>query len=146
MSAVRSSSRSPQNGDDSDDLPPPYTLRPTDEVTLEVGPARPFQPPPQQPPPSLLHHRQNREHSRQLSDFAREFYAAGDTRSQSAESHPFRPPPSHSQSRNTIPDDGTPTRTPVPGRPLLHNGKTLVYPPNHHCSKCMFAVSPKTLR
>jgi hypothetical protein len=46
-------------------------------------------------------------------------------------STPARSPPS------TVPDDGSPTRTPVPGHPLLLNGNLLVYPRDHLCVKCM---------
>ncbi|OJA13167.1 hypothetical protein AZE42_06221 [Rhizopogon vesiculosus] len=36
-----------------------------------------------------------------------------------------------------IPDDGSPTRTPAPGHPLLNNGNILVYPNKDHiCIKC----------
>ncbi|KAJ6540512.1 hypothetical protein B0H19DRAFT_331819 [Mycena capillaripes] len=35
-----------------------------------------------------------------------------------------------------LPDDGSPTTTPVPGHPLLHNGNMLVYPPHYECSRC----------
>jgi len=34
-------------------------------------------------------------------------------------------------------DDGRPTTTPVPGHPLMHNGRVLVYPAGHECSKCL---------
>jgi hypothetical protein len=37
---------------------------------------------------------------------------------------------------NTVPDDGRPTRIPVPGHPLLHQGQVLVYPANYECQKC----------
>ncbi|KAI9571995.1 hypothetical protein HD554DRAFT_2071109 [Boletus coccyginus] len=47
-----------------------------------------------------------------------------------AASTPPRSPPS------TVPDDGSPTRTPVPGHPLLRDGKLLVYPKDHLCVKC----------
>ena len=144
MSAVRASSRSPQPEDDPDDSPPPYTLRPTDEITLEVGPNRPFQPPPQQPRQRQVLQRQNRPPPTGLSDFARDFYAAGDRPSRSAESLPNHPAPRHPQSQNLTPDDGRPTRTPVPGHPLLNNGKTLVYPAGHECSKCMSAFHLRT--
>ena len=53
-------------------------------------------------------------------------------------------PPPRSQVTNsstrsptsTVPDDGSPTRTPVPGHPLLRDGMLLVYPKDHHCPKC----------
>ena len=52
-----------------------------------------------------------------------------------AASTPPRSPPS------TVPDDGSPTRTPVPGHPLLRDGKLLVYPRDHLCVKCGFVHS-----
>lgn len=117
-----------------DDSPPPYTLNPTDEITLELGPTRPFQRPPQQPP---LQQQHSAQPPSELSDFAREFYAAGAGVSRSAEDLPQRPPPRHLQTQNSIPDDGKPTRTPVPGHPLLNNGRTLVYPAGYECDKCL---------
>ena len=125
--ATRQSTRTLQEPDDLP--PPPYSLNPTDEITLELGPTRPFQPPPQQP----RLHRPQRQPQRELSDFARDFYAA--------EEGPSRPaqhlPPQWPQTQNSIPDDGRPTRTPVPGHPLLNNGKTLVYPAGYECNKCL---------
>ena len=126
MSALRAM----QRDDETDDSPPPYTPHPTDELTLELGPSRPFRSPPQLPP------RRNGQHSRALSDFAQDFYAAGDSRSRSTESLPLHPPPRHPPPPNLIPDDGRPTRTPVPGHPLLNNGRTLVYPADYECRKC----------
>jgi len=38
----------------------------------------------------------------------------------------------------TVPDDGSPTRTPVPGHPLLRDGMLLVYPKNYLCPKCEY--------
>lgn len=34
------------------------------------------------------------------------------------------------------PRDGHPTTTPTPGRPLLRNGRTLIYPETYFCPKC----------
>ena len=147
MSAIRASSRSPRIDDESDDLPPPYSYRPTDDITLEVGPNRPFQPPPQQPRNLQLQQPQDRPPSfreQELSDFARDFYTARDRPSRSSESLPSHSPPRHPQSQNSIPNDGRPTRTPVPGHPLLNNGKTLVYPAGYECDKCMSALSLRT--
>ncbi|KAG8949449.1 hypothetical protein FRC04_008548 [Tulasnella sp. 424] len=55
----------------------------------------------------------------------------------------FSPPPGPPSSRSTAPrnsetseDDGKPTTSPTPGRPLLNKGKTLVYPPGYFCHKC----------
>lgn len=38
----------------------------------------------------------------------------------------------------SIPDDGKPTRKPVPGHPYMHQGQVLVYPPRFTCHKCSF--------
>lgn len=131
MSTLNRSHTPQESFQEADDLPPPYTLNPTDEITLELGPTRPFQRPPQQPrqPPQR----------RELSDFAREFYAAGGGASGSGEALPQRPPLRQPQSQSSIPDDGKPTRTPVPGHPLLNNGRTLVYPADYECCKCLSA-------
>lgn len=63
-------------------------------------------------------------------------------------------PPAQQTPRRNVPDDGSPTRTPTPGHPLLNNGQVLVYPnkdftcikckntgyknydPSHPCKKC----------
>ncbi|THV06619.1 hypothetical protein K435DRAFT_848702 [Dendrothele bispora CBS 962.96] len=47
---------------------------------------------------------------------------------------PSGPPPSSPSS--SIPDDGRPTNKPVPGHPLLNEGKLLVYPAGYSCEKC----------
>jgi len=127
-------SRTLEETDDSP--PPPYTPVPTDDISLEFGPTRPFQRPPQQPPPQPP-----RQAPSDLSDFARDFYIAGDGASRSAEDLPRRPPLRQPETQNSTPDDGRPTRTPVPGHPLLNNGKTLVYPAGYECEKCL---SPST--
>ncbi|KIJ65403.1 hypothetical protein HYDPIDRAFT_174870 [Hydnomerulius pinastri MD-312] len=44
-------------------------------------------------------------------------------------SAPPRSPPS-------VPDDGSPTRMPVPGHPLLRDGNLIVYPKDYLCVKC----------
>lgn len=43
---------------------------------------------------------------------------------------PSRPPP----------QDLSPTEIATPGRPLLRKGQLLVYPKNHYCNKCTFAI------
>ncbi|KAF9517122.1 hypothetical protein BS47DRAFT_570625 [Hydnum rufescens UP504] len=48
----------------------------------------------------------------------------------------FPPPPPPPSGPGGIPDDGKPTSMPVPGHPLLNNGRVLIYPPNYMCSKC----------
>ncbi|KAF7320651.1 hypothetical protein HMN09_00149900 [Mycena chlorophos] len=85
----------------------------------------------------------------QLSEFARDFYATtqvppggfsdvSGARNLSAEPRSAYPlPPGQPPSGGAgIPDDGRPTTTPVPGHPLLHGGKMLVYPAGVECSKC----------
>jgi len=130
MSSSRAPAYTGQRGDEqTDDSPPPYSQNPTDDVSLEWGPTRPFRSPPQQaredqslqPPP--------------LSDFARDFYATA-SRSAGNLHQPALNPPRQPQTQNSLPDDGRPTRTPVPGHPLLSNGKTLVYTTGYECDKC----------
>ncbi|KAH9940795.1 uncharacterized protein BXZ73DRAFT_88515 [Epithele typhae] len=112
------------------------------------------------PPPSHASQAQQPT-SGPLSDFARDFYHAGgndgglmgggsaqyqtgnpasDPPSDHARyAHPHGPPPppkDAASSSPTAPNDGKPTPTPVPGHPLLRNGKVLVYPPGHECYKC----------
>lgn len=36
----------------------------------------------------------------------------------------------------SVPDDGRPTATPIPGHPFLNNGRVLVYPPGYECRRC----------
>ncbi|KAG6834320.1 hypothetical protein H0H93_010501 [Arthromyces matolae] len=88
------------------------------------------------------------------SDFARDFYASGtgEQRSGGTTSSPTTgsyappagPPPSSSSrtgSSSTSPttsNSNAPTTTPTPGRPLLRDGKLLVYPKGFVCHKCMF--------
>jgi len=119
-----------------------------------------FQPPPRHPlsPSGTLSGRPTSAPipaSPPLSEFMRDFYAAGTVvdpsilgGSSSQYAPPPNPPPSSSISprRNAqtsganaqgqIPDDGSPTKTPAPGHPLLRDGKLLVYPSGYECSKC----------
>ncbi|TFK48378.1 hypothetical protein OE88DRAFT_1720161 [Heliocybe sulcata] len=106
-----------------------------------------------------------------ISDFARDFYAAGTgpasigddletggsqssrmtqqsryapppAQPPSSGSGKYAPPPgrpttqSNANGAGGVPDDGRPTRTPVPGHPLLRDGKLLVYPAGYECHKC----------
>ncbi|TFY69330.1 hypothetical protein EVG20_g3188 [Dentipellis fragilis] len=102
---------------------------------------------------------------RPLSEFAREFYEAGaavpgqaDTEGAGEGSSrpryappPGEPPVRRPRSASANPgagtsasasasagadEDGRPTRTPVPGHPLLRDGQVLVYPTGHECTKC----------
>ncbi|KAF9561100.1 hypothetical protein CPC08DRAFT_707669 [Agrocybe pediades] len=89
------------------------------------------------------------------SDFARDFYAVGaaDPSDQDLDRLPPLPPSPVTQTRpgvsghgrtassssnggGGIANDGKPTTHPVPGHPLLHEGKLLVYPKGHECEKC----------
>ncbi|KIM75626.1 hypothetical protein PILCRDRAFT_668574 [Piloderma croceum F 1598] len=122
------------------------------------------------PPPPRHPHSQNstplnsnssRASEAPVSDFARDFYAAGGgdaseslSQSQSSSSNtnryappPGPPPQSSTRTSNTkknknkaageeIPDDGRPTQVPTPGHPLLLNSKLLVYPVGFECHKC----------
>ena len=61
---------------------------------------------------------------------------------------PSDPPPSTSSTSTSVrnnqqrpADDGKPTSSPTPGRPLLHRGRVLVYPLNYECHKCSCIIS-----
>ncbi|KAG6809161.1 hypothetical protein H0H92_001366, partial [Tricholoma furcatifolium] len=78
-----------------------------------------------------------------VSEFARDFYAAGTgTGDQSQYPPPDGPPPTSAATSSSAhahapaPASTAPTSTPTPGRPLLHNGKLLVYPKGFVCNKC----------
>lgn len=74
-----------------------------------------------------------------MSDFARDFYAAGagapgagaGEAMTASSSNPNLP-----SSSSPTADDGKPTETPTPGHPLLRHGRVLVYPSGYECSKC----------
>lgn len=96
------------------------------------------------------------------SDFARDFYAAGEgaellnlgsgsssgpqqLRNGGSPRPPVRrrssfddvtPTATSSTAPPTVDDDNRPTTRPTPGHPLLRDGKILVYPKGHTCSKC----------
>jgi hypothetical protein len=108
-----------------------------------------YPPPPGRPPVasssierevSSTHLSSTPAHTGTTSEFALDFYAADpaliplDTGSTYAP--PPGPPPSTASGSNGIPDDGKPTRTPVPGHPLLKDNQVLVYPAGHNCEKC----------
>lgn len=89
-------------------------------------------PPP--PPPPRPPHRRTSSTSCLPSEFARDFYAAGAGDGLFSETGmPSREMPEH--------EDMSPTTTPVPGRPLLRDGKLLVYPGGHTCDKCVCVPS-----
>ncbi|TFK60520.1 hypothetical protein BDN72DRAFT_850461 [Pluteus cervinus] len=134
--------------------PPP---RPSSNPNPSLQP-----PPPPLHPTSTRHSHSNSwsdsGHPKGTSDFARDFYAAGtgdldgaaagSSSGGNSSNGPFAPPsgppPSHLSPQPTgapsgsggIPDDGRPTTTPVPGHPLLKDGKLLVYPTGYECEKC----------
>jgi hypothetical protein len=133
------------------DEPPAYTRTadPYSETSLESGPSRPFRPapPPRQPPP--LPPRpgaQNPPHGpplshrpRPSSDFARDFYAAGE-----GDPSMFSDNPTASDGRRRdggVQVDGSPTTIPTPGRPLLKDGRLLLYPFDYRCPKCTCSLS-----
>lgn len=124
-----------------------------------------YAPPPVPPPrhPSLSHSRSQPDISSTpatvQSEFARDFYAAGsgddritptvspENTSRNQYAPPLGPPPGPSGNASTsarearkdiggIPDDGSPTKIPTPGHPLLLNNKLLVYPGGYECHKC----------
>ncbi|KAG6874679.1 hypothetical protein C0993_012650, partial [Termitomyces sp. T159_Od127] len=74
-----------------------------------------------------------------ISDFAREFYAAGSGNVNETQ-HQRRSSASSSASASASVSHA-PTSTPTPGRPLLRDGKLLVYPKGYVCRKCTFPVS-----
>ncbi|KAF8652600.1 hypothetical protein AX16_004320 [Volvariella volvacea WC 439] len=91
------------------------------------------------PPPPPPRHPSVSSHSASssMSDFARDFYAAGTggmTEGPAQPQSPYAPPPGPPPSGP--PNDGRPTTTPVPGHPLLKDGKILVYPARFECDKC----------
>jgi hypothetical protein len=179
----------PDYNDIPESAPPAYSLTPDigdGETIVERGPRRPFQRAPEpsmQPPsPSLQPPSPSLTPEPplpQMSDFARDFYAAGaepfppgppsptpSLQQQRRFAPPPGPPPSAApvrrQSRYAPPRgappptggssaastssgagstssparDGPPTTTPTPGRPLLRNGRTLIYPETYLCPKC----------
>ena len=91
-----------------------------------------------------------------ISEFARDFYAAGAATDlvpaepgssiESSSSSRYAPPPGQPpppvppKPSQGVPDDGRPTKTAVPGHPLLHNDQILVYPAGHVCDKCESAT------
>lgn len=101
--------------------------------------------------------------TRAVSDFARDFYTAGDNAdtgllggassqytaphtslSRESSSRRYTPPPRNTpqpgvEPSTGVPDDGKPTRTPVPGHPLIRDGKVLVYPTEFECPKCAYS-------
>jgi hypothetical protein len=100
--------------------------------------------PPPIPPP--LPPRNNVSTPSSASDFAQDFYAAGagpvtgqDNTSVEHRPSQYPPPPGPPPSKPSG-DNGRPTETPVPGRPLLNQGKILVYPPGYECDKCAFLL------
>ncbi|KAG6893731.1 hypothetical protein C0992_008856, partial [Termitomyces sp. T32_za158] len=67
-----------------------------------------------------------------VSDFAREFYAVGAADPQ----HQHTPSESSGSGSGPASESHAPTTSPTPGRPLLRDGKLLVYPKGFLCRKC----------
>jgi len=102
-----------------------YPGRSLGNASSTLPPRRNAPPPPPRPP-----HRRTSSTSSLPSEFARDFYAAGTGDGLfSNTGMPSREMPEH--------EDRSPTMTPVPGRPLLRDGKLLVYPGGHTCEKCV---------
>jgi len=102
-----------------------YPGRPLPNASSTLPPRRNVPPPPPRPP-----HRRTSSTSSLPSEFARDFYAAGTGDGLFSDTGmPSREMPEH--------EDISPTTTPVPGRPLLRDGKLLVYPGGHTCEKCV---------
>ncbi|XP_006461645.1 hypothetical protein AGABI2DRAFT_193062 [Agaricus bisporus var. bisporus H97] len=96
--------------------------------------ASPLPPSSQNAPPPLPARRQSSlsdPGDSEPSDFARDFYAAGAGDASLLQQAGTQ----NSENQSQRPMDG-PTTSPVPGRPLLHQGQLLVYPKGHHCDKC----------
>ncbi|KAJ7215569.1 hypothetical protein GGX14DRAFT_608584 [Mycena pura] len=123
-------------------LPPPHPPPPPPSLAH-----RRYSPPPQPPPPP------------RMSDFARDFYAtthippfsAASATSSTQHLPPAAPAPQSAQSQYepppgvppllspdtaSIPDDGRPTTTPIPGHPLLRGGQMLAFPLHFECPMC----------
>jgi hypothetical protein len=93
-------------------------------------------PPPPFPPSQVVP-------AQATSDFARDFYSAGqdDTALLGGSSNQYAPPsgpppPPTPSSPSGAPDDGRPTERPIPGHPLMNGGRVLVYPAGYECHKC----------
>lgn len=86
-----------------------------------------FAPPPGPPPQAIV------------SDFAHDFYAAGSGHPVGDSNVPSTPTPGDNARASDYP-----TTTPVPGHPLLNNGKLLIYPRDYLCSKCAYFFHPPT--
>ncbi|TFK28700.1 hypothetical protein FA15DRAFT_508417 [Coprinopsis marcescibilis] len=67
------------------------------------------------------------------SDFARDFYAVGDSVPPPLTSTPTG---ANSSTAPVADGPGKPTTSAIPGHPWLRNGKLLVYPKGYECDKC----------
>ncbi|KAG6872036.1 hypothetical protein C0995_013728 [Termitomyces sp. Mi166 len=87
-------------------------------------------PPPLPPRPTSSLSHSNSVSPPTMSDFIRDFYTAGTG----------EPAAEHQRHASTSSGGSTPssspTKTPTPGRPLLRDGKLLVYPKGFLCQKC----------
>lgn len=73
------------------------------------------------------------------SEFARDFYTVGPGESETSR-YPPPPGPPPSRPPPSSDDEGRPTTKPTPGRPLLNQGRLLVYPAGYECDKCTFTT------
>jgi hypothetical protein len=105
-----------------DEAPPAYTPTPSfyGEQTVATGPARPFSTGPNLAPRPPVH----------PSVLSPSSYARPVSMPPSPQSH-LSPPTASSTTAGY-----RPTTTPVPGQPLLNNGRLLVFPKDHYCEKC----------
>ncbi|KAJ7591377.1 hypothetical protein C8J56DRAFT_935348 [Mycena floridula] len=139
----------------------------TGETTVAAGPSRPFRqdatfntslpqnqsypgpsqnygpnhgghgyagPSPSYPAPNQSHHAPSPS-----SDFARDFYAAGEEfvlPPDRPSGQQYAPPPGQPPAPKQPESDGKPTAKPVPGHPLMNAGRVLVYPEGFECPKC----------
>lgn len=132
--------------------PPPHPPPRPPSINGSTGSR--FEPPPRHPqPPSASAAPSRRPLSpptlsenmrRHSSEFARDFYAAGAGYVPEGDYDPPTGPPSPpprrpmatGTRRASISNDGRPTTTPSLGRPLLKDGKLLVFPRGYECEKC----------
>ena len=126
--------------------PPAYSAAPgntTQEQSIAQGPQyMDFN----GPPPSNHNHapQQTRPHPGPMGSTSHSW--AGPSMSHWSSRPGSHAPPPNSLSRPgpssaaSVPQGSGPTEIPTPGRPLLKDGKVLIYPKGHFCSKCKSAT------
>lgn len=84
------------------------------------------------------------ERSQNVTAYAAPYPGARTTYAPPPGPPPQHPPPRPASAPPSSPppilDDGSPTRTPVPGHPLLRDGNLLVYPKDYVCCKCEYRL------